>query len=232
MKVLGLETSQYTASAAIVESGEVVGEFCVNLGPRKSEKFLPMIEELFRFAPIGKHELDGIAVTIGPGYFTALRVGLATAKALAFALGIPVVGVGTLDVLAHNLYYYPGLICSVIDVRRGDVFAAFYSNVGNGVVKQGEDRLLKPHELISMAGNKTIFVGSVDAVKQGRQWGKEYGNVEFAPGFLNIPSAVSCALIGEDRLIRNLTDNVMDLVPYYVKDAESNILREKEANYA
>ena len=126
MKILGIETSMYAGSIAVSEDEKVLGEYYFNTGPSHSEKLMPSIQWLLKELSIDKTGLEAVAVSLGPGSFTSLRIGLASAKGLSYALGIPIIGISTLELMANNVPFAPFRICPLIDARRGEVFAAFF----------------------------------------------------------------------------------------------------------
>ena len=136
MLILGIETATEQVSVAIGGHEGVLGLFEVTRGRRHAETLVPAIEFLCRQADIEIAEFGAIAVDVGPGLFTGMRVGIATGKAMAQALRIPMIGISSLDLLAFPLRHSDRLIASVIDARRGEVFYAFYRQVPAGVQRE------------------------------------------------------------------------------------------------
>ncbi len=126
MLVLGIETATPVISVAVGDEEGIRGEVSLRAERGHMELLLPLADRLLADLGLGLEDLDGFAVGIGPGSFTSLRIGVATARAFAHALAKPLVGVPTLDVLAANLKGNPGLICSLLPARREEVYAAFY----------------------------------------------------------------------------------------------------------
>ena len=141
MLILGIETATEQVSVAIGGHEGVLGVFEVTRGRRHAETLVPAIDFLCRQADIGVEEFGAIAVDVGPGLFTGMRVGIATAKAMSQALRIPMIGISSLDLLAFPLRHSDRLIASVIDARRGEVFYAFYRQVPAGVQRVSEPRV-------------------------------------------------------------------------------------------
>lgn len=127
MKILALDSSGLVASAAIVEDEVTVAEYTMNHKKTHSQTLLPMLDELKRMAELDLHTIDAIAVAAGPGSFTGLRIGSATAKGLGLALDIPIIPVPTVDALAYNLYGSSQLICPLMDARRNQVYTGLYT---------------------------------------------------------------------------------------------------------
>ena len=126
MKILGIDSSGMTASVAIVTDDQLMAEFTINNKRTHSETLLPMIDKMMNMAEVQPEELTAIAIASGPGSFTGLRIGAATAKGLALALDIPIVPVPTLEGLAYNLSGEKRLVVSVMDARRNEVYAGAY----------------------------------------------------------------------------------------------------------
>ena len=126
MKILGIESSSLVASIAIVEDDNMLAEYTVNFKKTHSQTLLPMLDEVMRMLRMELQEVDAIAVSGGPGSFTGLRIGAATAKGLGFALQKPLIHVPTLDATAYNLCGSDALICPIMDARRNQVYNGLY----------------------------------------------------------------------------------------------------------
>ena len=149
MIILGIDTATPQVGVAIGGHEGVIGSFSTSKGKRHTETLVPAIDFLCRQAHIELDEIGAIAVDVGPGLFTGLRVGVSTAKAMASALRVPVIGVTSLDLLAFPLRWSNRRILSVVDARRGEVFFAAYRQVPGGVQRLTEPRVASPDELCS-----------------------------------------------------------------------------------
>lgn len=127
MKILALESSGLVASVALTSDGKMIGEYTTNLKKTHSQTLLPMLDELVKTLEIDLNEIDAIAVCAGPGSFTGLRIGSATAKGLGLALKKPLIPVPTVDGLAYNLYGTERVICPLMDARRQQVYTGLYT---------------------------------------------------------------------------------------------------------
>ncbi|HSR10897.1 MAG TPA: tRNA (adenosine(37)-N6)-threonylcarbamoyltransferase complex dimerization subunit type 1 TsaB, partial [Thermodesulfobacteriota bacterium] len=138
MIVLALETATLAGSVALVDAGDgetgrrIIGENTLSNPETHSARLMPGIDRLLKEASLTIRDIGGIAVSIGPGSFTGLRIGVATAKGLAYALGIPVAGVPTLDALAATRPFSPDPVCPVLDARKKEVYAALFRCNGAG----------------------------------------------------------------------------------------------------
>ena len=126
MKILGIDSSGIVASVAVVENDNLIAEYTVNYKKTHSQTLLPMLDEIAKMTELDLNTVDAIAVAAGPGSFTGLRIGSATAKGLGLALKKPLVGVPTVEALAYNLYDTAGLICPIMDARRSQVYTGIY----------------------------------------------------------------------------------------------------------
>lgn len=127
MKILAIDSSGMPASAAILEDGRLLADYTVHYKKTHSQTLLPMIDEVARMTELDKSTLDAVAVAGGPGSFTGLRIGSATAKGIALALDIPIINVPTLEGMASNYHGSQALICPMLDARRSEVFCGIYT---------------------------------------------------------------------------------------------------------
>lgn len=147
MLILALESSALTASAAICDGERLLGEYTVNNGNTHSETLLPMAESLLRDLRISISEIDLFAVSVGPGSFTGIRIGVSTLKGLAFGTKKPCVGVSTLEAMAYNLYIPNGLICPVMNARRKQVYTALFRESNGKMERLMPDSAISVEEL-------------------------------------------------------------------------------------
>ncbi|SIS65290.1 tRNA (adenosine(37)-N6)-threonylcarbamoyltransferase complex dimerization subunit type 1 TsaB [Salimicrobium flavidum] len=136
MNILAIDTSNYILGVAVIKNHEVVGEWVTNVKKNHSVRLMPAIDQMMRETETSPEELDQIAVAHGPGSFTGVRIGMATAKSMAFALDIPVVGISSLEVLARQGTFFDGLICPFFDARRGRVYTGLYDGDMNVVIEE------------------------------------------------------------------------------------------------
>jgi tRNA threonylcarbamoyladenosine biosynthesis protein TsaB len=154
--ILGIESATARAGVAIGTPDGIIASTQVTRGPRHAEILVPSIQFVCEQAGIGLDQVEAIAVDIGPGLFTGLRVGMATANGLAQALGLPMIGVCSLDVLAHPLRHGATDIVSVIDARRAEVYAARYGVVDGVLKRTMEPTVLPPAELVEGLGDAFV----------------------------------------------------------------------------
>ena len=161
MKILGLDSSGIVASVAIVEDASLIAEYTVNYKKTHSQTLLPMLDEIVKLLELDMDTIDAIAVAGGPGSFTGLRIGAATAKGLGLALKKPLVHVPTVDAMAYNMWGAEGLICPIMDAKRSQVYTGLY-HTGNGLEVVMEQQPMDMRELaglLNKKGERVIFLG-------------------------------------------------------------------------
>ena len=224
MRLLGVETSSPIFSVAIFEGGRVLSSVRIEGTGRPSALLADLIQQAAASAGLGLKELDGFAVSIGPGSFTGLRVGVMTVKTLAWALKKPVLPVSSLEVIAQNLKSFPQPVGLFLDARKAKVYGALFSPNGPGRLKRlTEDRLMPPEEALRGFPDRTILVG--DGLKRYGELARSLRGetVSFAPEESGIPSAESLCLLAAERWPAGKVDDPHRLVPKYLYSLESDI---------
>lgn len=147
MKILGIECCTKACSAALYEEGKITASFTLNGSLTHSQTLLPIIKNMMKLAERELEDLDYIAVTVGPGSFTGIRIGLATAKGIAMGKDIPMIGISSLEALCYNMPDFEGIICPCLDARRNQVYNGLFE-MENGVIRRiTEDRAISVEEL-------------------------------------------------------------------------------------
>ena len=162
MLTFGIDTCCMAATAAIVDENVLVAETVINRKKTHSELMMPQIENMFKAAEISPVDIDVFAAAVGPGSFTGVRIGVATAKAMAEGLDKPCVAVSTLEALAYPSKFFDGIISPILDARREQVYNALFENDGNGLSRLTEDRALSLEKLLLELrdiGKNVIFLG-------------------------------------------------------------------------
>ena len=157
MIILGIESATARAGVAIGTDDGVIASAQVTRGPRHAETLVPSVRFVCEQAGIALEQIDAIAVDIGPGLFTGLRVGIATANGLAQGLGKPMIGVSGLDLIAHQIRHFATDIVSVIDARRSEVYAARYGVVDGELKRVVDPMVLPPAELLAQVGDAVLI---------------------------------------------------------------------------
>lgn len=159
MRLLALETSTPAGGAALLDGGRLVGESRLNIALTHSERLMAVVDRLLQDCGWEARHLDALAVSIGPGSFTGLRVGVATAKGLALALDLPAAPVPTLDALAATLPFADAPVCPLLDARKGEVYVSLYRWSGAGMARQWDYLALPPAEAATRLEAPVIVLG-------------------------------------------------------------------------
>ncbi len=155
MKILSIDTTAEVCSAALCEDEKLIAQMTVNTGNTHSETLLPVVEQILKITETDIDEIDLFACTTGPGSFTGVRIGVATVKGIAYGKNKPCVSVSTLEALAFNLRGYEGLLCPVMNARRGQVYNALFACHNGEIERLTPDRALSIAELDASLGERT-----------------------------------------------------------------------------
>ena len=237
MKILAIESSSLVASAAVTEDDVTVAEYTVNFKKTHSQTLLPMIDQIAAMTELDMDSVDAIAVSGGPGSFTGLRIGSATAKGLGLALKKPLIHVPTLDAMAWNLYGASGLICPVMDARRNQVYTGIYRFEDHKLVTVEAQMAVPMMEMIDKLnerGEEVIFLG--DGVPVFAKMIQENLKVpySFAPAHVNKQRAAAVAALGALYAKEGKVVTAMEHVPEYLRVSQAEReraqkLKEQEA---
>ena len=203
MRVLGIESSSLVASVALVTDDIMTAEYTVDFKKTHSQTLLPMLDEIVKLLDLDLDTIDAIAVAGGPGSFTGLRIGAATAKGLGLALKKPLVHVPTVDAMAYNMWGASGLVCPIMDAKRSQVYTGLY-HVEDGLKVLMEQCPMDMRELarlLNERGERVIFLG--DGVPVYRSIIEEEMQVSygFAPAQMNRQRASCVAVLGMTALL-------------------------------
>lgn len=228
MKVLSIDSSSKVATAAILEDNILLGEYVLNNKKEHSVILLPMIENLLKDCNLSIDDIDGYVVSKGPGSFTGLRIGMATIKGMSFGSNKPYISLSSLEGLAYNLINFDGIICSVMDALRENVYTAVYKSK-NTVLEP----LLNPTSMelsdlldyLKKYDDKVIFVGD-GVIKHKEYILNNFANPIFPPDSFNIIKASTIAEIGINKLKQGLSDNP-NSGPVYLKKPQAERERER-----
>ena len=233
MRILGLDSSGIVASVALVEDDVLLAEYTVNYKKTHSQTLLPMLDEVAKMIELDMDSIDGIAVAAGPGSFTGLRIGSATAKGLGLALKKPLIGVPTVEALAYNLYDINGLICPIMDARRGQVYTGLYEFKNHELVVVEDQMAVSMDELLeklNALGRAVTFLG--DGVPVFREKIEKALNVpySFAPAHVNKQRASAVAALGLIYYKEGKIQTAVEHNPDYLRVSQAERERaEKEA---
>ena len=199
MKVLALESATLSGGAALVDGERLLGEITLDVAVTHSERLMAAVDRLVAECGFSPRDLDGLAVSIGPGSFTGLRVGLATVKGLALALDLPIAPVPTLDALAARLPFAEAAVCPILDARKGEVYLSLYRWDGQEMVRNWDYLALTPEAAAARLEAPVILLG--DGIAACRPWLARLGDgCRVAPPAQRMPSPAVVAQIGRRML--------------------------------
>ena len=222
MTILGIETATAVCGAAVTRDGRVVAEASVEQKNVHAEKLLGLIHSAMDEAGVALDELDGVAISIGPGSFTGLRIGLSVAKGLAYAASKPVVAVPTLKALAMRSFHAgniepSGFILAALDARRDEVYCQLYGSNKTGLVPVWDARDMTVMELMSGIGTRNVLLTG-DAQSKILAYPEASQGITFVGEKLSRCDAGSVALLGQTLLEAGSTEDLATLEPRYIKD--------------
>ena len=233
MKILGIDGSGLVASVAVVEDDNLIGEYTTGYKKTHSQTLLPMLDALGSMIELDLNTIDAIAVAAGPGSFTGLRIASATAKGIGLSIGCPIISVPTVDAIAFNMWGNSGIICPIMDARRGQVYTGLYSFSEDGSFNVlREQCAVDFHDIaadINARGEAVTFLG--DGVPVFRELIDEIITVPFrlAPAHLNRQHASSVATLGSIYYKNGECETAAEHRPEYLRLSQAERERlEKE----
>ncbi|MBQ9978709.1 MAG: tRNA (adenosine(37)-N6)-threonylcarbamoyltransferase complex dimerization subunit type 1 TsaB [Clostridia bacterium] len=223
MKILSLDSTAVVSTVAICENERLLAQFTINNGNTHSETLLPMIEASLKVLKLTVDDIDLFACSAGPGSFTGVRIGAATVKGLAFNKNKPCAPVSSLDALAHNLLYADGIVCPVMNARRGQLYNALFLCENGKLTRLCEDRLLSVYdledELFSKYADKNIYLcGDGYDIAKG-SFTKV--NTQSTPLLHQYQSAYSVALCALESAKQELLTTDIELSPVYLRASQA-----------
>lgn len=236
MKILALDSSGLVASVAVLEDENLLGEFTMNYKKTHSQTLLPMLDQVAEMIELDMQSIDAIAIAGGPGSFTGLRIGSATAKGLGLALNKPVVSVPTVEGLAYNLCGHRDLVCPLMDARRNQTYTGLYEFQGNEMktlVEQCAVGIEEILEKINDFGRPVVFLG--DGVPVFRAIIKEKCKAaySFAPPHLSKQRAGAVGTLAMEYYRLGRYTDAAEHKPDYLRLSQAERERlEKESNEA
>lgn len=247
MKIIAIDSSGLVASVAVIEDDNLIAEYNVQYQKTHSQTLLPMLDELKKMTELSLDTVDAIAISKGPGSFTGLRIGSATAKGLAQALDLPIIEIGTLEGMACNLYGSNAVICPLMDARRNQVYAGAYTyeeKDGNYILKTlmeecAEDVnsvIEKVSSIAEKEGKSIIYLGDGVPVYEQQLRENTKADFSFAPPHMNRQRAAAFGYLALSYLKEGKTVSYFDHAPSYLRlsqaERERNEgIRNKGSNY-
>lgn len=226
MLVLGIDTATRIASVGLVRDGELLDEESCPASSNHTETLLPLLLKLLARCGVSLGEVYGVGVSIGPGSFTGLRIGLSTAKGFAYALGWKVVGEPTLAALAHTVSDWQGNICPILDARKGEVYTALFHRDRQGqLARLTADQVCAPRTLLDSLATPCVFLG--DGVETYGNLMQEHCGpaIRLLPFATHHPRGATIARLAWERFCRGESDDLSDLAPCYVRKPDAEFKR-------
>ena len=200
MRILAIDSSSMVATVAVTTDGVLNAEYTINHKKTHSQTLLPMIDEICKTIELEMESIDAIAISGGPGSYTGLRIGSATAKGFGLALNKPIINVPTMDALAYNMFSSQYIVCPIMDARRGQVYTGIYRFDGTEMVTIKEQCIIMIDELIyelDKIGMPVMFLGDgVDTQKETIET-KMSSEHYYAPASMNRHKASALASLAE-----------------------------------
>jgi tRNA threonylcarbamoyladenosine biosynthesis protein TsaB len=224
--ILGIDTAGWVSGVALVAQGEGLASVAIRQGVTVARPLLRSIDRLLEWAGVTVADLAGIAVNVGPGTFTGLRVGLATAQGLAMASGKPLIGCSAFEALVALVPWWHGAICPVLEARRGEVYAALYHQANQPPQQVVPGMVVPPEQVCALITERTLLLGS--GVKTyGALFTATLGEraVCMPGGLEDSGVAVSVARVGETRLEQVGSGELRPPVPLYIRPADARLPR-------
>ncbi|MBR5318699.1 MAG: tRNA (adenosine(37)-N6)-threonylcarbamoyltransferase complex dimerization subunit type 1 TsaB [Peptococcaceae bacterium] len=226
MIILSIDSSTPVAGIAVSDGMQLRGEITLNTKNTHSEKLMPLVQQLLEETDLTVKDLDAVAVTQGPGSFTGLRIGMATAKGLAQGAGKQLIAVPTLDCLAYNLVHYPGIICPIMNAQKKQVYTAIYRSTNDGLerlsdyqaiaVEQLAEQLKALNEDVWFVGDGVAAFADVFAELLGAY-------CHFAGGHQILPRAGTLAMLAAKRAEAQQFDDLYQAELIYIRKSEAEV---------
>ncbi|MBQ5682435.1 MAG: tRNA (adenosine(37)-N6)-threonylcarbamoyltransferase complex dimerization subunit type 1 TsaB [Peptococcaceae bacterium] len=226
MIILSIDSSTPVAGIAVSDGMQLLGEITLNTKNTHSEKLMPLVKHLLDELTLSVNDLDAIAVTQGPGSFTGLRIGMATAKGLAQGAGKKLIAVPTLDCLAQNLLHYPGIICPIMNAQKKQVYTAIYRSGRNKLERLSDYQAIAVEQLAAQLKElkeDVWFVG--DGVAAFADVFQELlGDAcRFADGHNILPRAGALAMLAAERASEEQFDDLYQAELIYIRKSEAEV---------
>jgi tRNA threonylcarbamoyladenosine biosynthesis protein TsaB len=218
MRVLAVETSSLAGGVALLDDERLVAEYLLDVSVTHSERLMSAVDRVLADARWSARELTGLAVAIGPGSFTGLRIAVSTVKGLALALDLPIAAVPTLDAMAAALPWAALPVCPVLDARKGEVYVSRYRWDGRAMQREWEYLALSPEELADRLTEPVILAGDGAASIRSP-------HARLVPPPRRLPSPACVGTLGVDRLRRGETVGAAALAPLYLRPSEAELRR-------
>lgn len=223
MILLALETSTMLGGVAIMKDNTLIAESRANVKITHSERVLGEIDHVLKRSGLTLDDIDVFGISIGPGSFTGLRVGLSTIKGLVYATGKKLVTVTTLEALAWNVPFSAYNVCPLLDARKKQVYAAVFKWSGNGFVRVLDEQAIAIADLLSLIDGPAVFLGDAMSLYRDIISEKMGANAFFAPPQKAVPFPSNVAYLCMDKALKGEFDDTVGLSPLYLRKSEAEV---------
>jgi tRNA threonylcarbamoyladenosine biosynthesis protein TsaB len=218
MRVLAVETSSLAGGVALLDDERLIAEYVLDVSVTHSERLMAAVDRVLGDARWTPRMLDALAVAVGPGSFTGLRIAISTVKGLAVALGVPIAAVPTLDAMAATVPWAALPVCPVLDARKGEIYASLYRWDAEGMRREWDYLALAPDALAARLSEPVILLGDGAAVVRSP-------HARALPSPRRVPSPACVGALGLERLRRGDTVAAAALEPIYLRPSEAELKR-------
>ena len=223
MRILGIDTSSPKGSIAITLNDAIISEKAISGHASYSKNLFLLVDSILQFANLNISQIDAFAVSIGPGSFTGLRVGLSSVLGFSLAQKKPIVPIETLLAMAHTILYTEHVICPVIDARKGELYTSFFQfDENRQIIRLGEDRAIKPELLANEINKPTLFFGSgVDTY--AKVLSRKLGSLAVFDNGSSNTTAASVAKLAYEKIKKGEETDSARLKPKYIRRSEAEV---------
>lgn len=224
MKILAVDTSTMLGGVAVMgeEEGLII-EVKLNVKTTHSERLMTVIDLVLKKAGLALAEIDFFGLAIGPGSFTGLRIGLSAIKGFSYATGKPVVSVPTLEAFAWNFPYSAYPVCTMLDARKKEVYAAVFRWKEDGFERMVDEVSIRPSELAASLKGPVIFAGEGAEIYRQTIFGIAGENALFPAKHHMVPSPSNVAYLGLKKAVKGDFSDPVSLVPLYIRRSEAEL---------
>lgn len=230
-----MESSAGSASVAYLSDGKILGQYYINAGLTHSTTLMPMVEGLLHTANLRLKDVDCFAVSVGPGSFTGLRIGISAIKGISLAENKPCVAVSSLEAIAYNFIYTNTIVCAVIDARCNRFFTAIFKCSKDGTIKRlSEDKVLSYEEIAEELKqnycNENIVLAGDGAELAYKLMENSVSNLQIAPQYLRYQQSIGVAMAAEKLAKQGKTVTSQQLLPSYLSLPQAQRELQKKLN--
>ena len=217
--ILGIDTSTTIGSIGLLVNQEPIAEHTLDITQNHSSRLMPAIKTVLEWGNLNIRDIDAFAVAIGPGSFTGIRIAVATAKSICYAIKKPILAISTLEAIAYNLQYVNKLICPILDARRDQVYTAIFQG-GRDLIRQTEDLCIPLTEILNrldnIGKNPVVFSGN-GLQRYSEDIHKRLNKPILASPAFHVPRGINIAHLGAERFQSDNIDDYLSITPNYVR---------------